>query len=267
MQPFGEYTSKVARAFFAFLVIISLFFIVKGIEVLKQYQFVGSGVTPTNTISVTGEGTAFAVPDIADISFTVSNDAKTMDAAQSATTATVTKALAYLKSEGIADADVQTTDYSANPKYEWQANSTLCLAGQPCPPAGNQVQTGYTVSESVDVKVRKTDQAGAIVTGLGALGVTNVSGPNFTVDNDTAINDQARTQAIANAKTKADELAKELGVNLVRIVSFSENSTNPYPVMMKADSMTMGAAAPAAAPLSTGQNKYVSDVTITYEIR
>ena len=234
---------------------------------LKEYQFIGSGVTPTNTIQVSGEGIAFAVPDVADISFTISNDAKTLNAAQQATTDVATKALAYLKGQGIADADIKTTDYSANPKYEWQADSTICVAGVPCPPNGKNVAVGFTVSESIDVKVRKTDQAGAIVTGLGATGVTDISGPNFTVDDDNAIKAEARGKAIDDAKAKANALAQQLGVKLVRIVSFNENGSNPMPMYMKADVMSVGAAAPQAAPLPTGQNKYTSDVTITYEIQ
>jgi uncharacterized protein YggE len=263
---FGEYNSKVSKALLGLIGILTLFLIVKGISVLREYQFIGDGITPTNTISVSGEGEMFATPDIAEIDLTVSKDASTMTDAQSGVTTVANKALAYLKAQGIADADIKTTDYSANPKYEWQANSTLCVAGQPCPPAGNNVQVGYTVSESISVKVRKTDQAGAIVTGLGAAGVTNVSGPNFTVDDPTVIQDQARAKAITDAKTKANELAGELGVKLVRIVSFNESGNTPYPVAMNA--MSLGAsAAPAAAPLPTGQNKYTSDVTITYEIR
>jgi uncharacterized protein YggE len=269
MPFFGEYNSKVAGALAGFLGILSIFFIIKGIEVLKQYQFIGSGTTATNTIQVSGTGDAFAVPDIADINFSISNDAKTMDAAQKLTTDTANKALAYLKSQGIADADIKTTDYSANPKYEWHNAPQLCLNNQPCPPGGQNVQVGFTVSESMDVKVRKTDQAGAIVTGLGSAGVTNISGPNFTVDNEDTVKAQARSKAIDDAKAKADELAKELGVKLVRIVNFSENSGgNPYPIYaMDAKVMSVGAAAPAPAPLQTGQNKYTSDVTITYEIR
>ncbi len=139
---------------------------------------------------------------------------------------------------------------------------------QSCPPNGSNVLVGYSVSETISVKVRKTDQAGAIVTGLGALGVTDISGPNFTIDNDDAIKAEARSKAITNAKEKAAELSKELGVKLVRIVNFSENGNNPYPMYSKAmDMMAIGGAAPEAAPLPTGENKYTSNVTITYEIR
>jgi uncharacterized protein YggE len=260
MQPFGEYTPKVARALVGFMIVVSLFFVVKGIAALKQYQYIGSGTTATNTVAVSGTGEAFAVPDIAAINFTVSNDAKTMEGAQ--------KALAYLKTQGIDDKDIKTEDFSANPKYEWQATPAIaCIASMPCPSGGNNVAVGYTVSQTVSVKVRKTDIAGAIVTGLGTAGVTNISGPNFTVDNPDAVSAQARSKAIDDAKAKANELAKELGVKIIRIVNFSENGNNPYPMYMNEKMDSVGAAAPQAASLPVGQNKYTSNVTITYEIR
>jgi uncharacterized protein YggE len=268
-MQFGEYNNTIARALIAFMVIISLFFVVKGIVAIKDYKYIGSGTTATNTVSVSGEGEAFAVPDIASVSFTVSNDAKTMDLAQKPTNDTVSKAIAYLKAQGIDEKDIKTEDYSANPKYENRPVSMIaCAPGSYCPPyTSNQVAVGYTVSETISVKIRKADNAGAIVSGLGALGVTNISGPNYTVDNEDTIKSEARTKAIDNAKAKAEELAKELGVHIVRIVNFSENGSNPYPMYSKAMDMAVGAVAPEAATLPVGQNKYTSNVTITYEIR
>lgn len=269
-MQFGEYTNTVARAIIGFLVVISIFFAVKGLSALKQYQFIGSGTTATNTVSVSGEGEAFAVPDIAEVSFTFSKDAKTMELAQKPVNEGTKAAIEYLKKQGIDEKDIKTQDYNAYPKYENQAVPMIaCAPGYSCPPQNsNPVAVGYTVTETIIVKIRKTETAGAIVSGLGGLGATNISGPNFTVDNDDATKSEARSKAIDNAKEKANELAKELGVKIVRIVSFSENGSNPYPMYAKAMDVSVGgAAAPEAANLPTGQNKYTSNVTITYEIR
>ena len=137
-----------------------------------------------------------------------------------------------------------------------------------------KVVTGYEVSEQVDVTIRgidkDADKAGTIVGGLADNGATNLSGPNFTVEHEDALQAQAREAAIAKAKAKANQLAKDLGVSIVRIVSFNEGSNYPMmyggAVMMK--SMTMDAAVPPeAANIPAGQSKYTSNVTIVYEIK
>jgi uncharacterized protein YggE len=251
--------------------ILCIFFGIKAFSALKEMQFIGSGTTATNILQVSGTGDVSAVPDIAEISFTVSHDATTMATAQKTVTDNATKAINYLKAQGIADKDIKTENYDAYPKYQWQDSQIMrpCIAGGVCPPSGQNVLTGYSASESITIKVRNVDNAGAIVTGLGAQGVTDISGPNFTIDNDEVLKTEARSKAIADAKTKADELARELGVTLIRIVNFSDNNGGGYPVPMyaKASIDSVGSSAPTPAPLPTGENKYTSNVTITYEIR
>jgi uncharacterized protein YggE len=135
-----------------------------------------------------------------------------------------------------------------------------------CPP-GKSVITGYDVSESVSVKLRDTTKAGTLLVALGTLGVTDLNGPSFDVDNPDAVQSQARTIAIADAQSKAKVLAEQLGVQLVRIVSFSDdNGSYPQPVMY-AMNASVGATKAAAVPdISTGQQKVTDNVTITYEI-
>ena len=103
---------------------------------------------------------------------------------------------------------------------------------------------------------------------LGTSGVSNLSGPNFTIDNQDSLQMQARKKAIDDAKTKAQSLARDLGVSLGKISSFSD-SNGGYPMMYAAkDSMSAGVA-PTTAPavIPKGQNTISSDVTITYEIK
>lgn len=271
MQPFGEYTTKVSRSLAVLFAILSIFIVVKGVQAIKEYKFIGSGTTATNTISVSGEGEAFAVPDIAQVTFTVSKDAETMEGAQKTVTDITKKAIAYLKDQGIAEKDIRTENYNAYPRYEWQKSTIMCMA-YPCPqPEGKNVLIGYSATQTISVKVRDTEKAGTLVTGIGALGVSDITGPNFMVDDDGAVQSEARAKAIDAAKEKAEQLARQLGVKLVRIVSFSENGNNPYyPMYAKDMAYGMGSAisaTPEAAPLPTGENKYTSNVSITYEIR
>ena len=133
---------------------------------------------------------------------------------------------------------------------------------------GSQTLRGYQVTQTLEVKVRDTNKAGELLSGVGSKGASQVSSLSFTTDNPDAIQAEARTKAIADAKSKADELAKELGVSIVRVVGFNENGN--YPIYYaKTMSAGMGAADSAApAPeLPVGQNKITSNVSVTYEIR
>ena len=118
--------------------------------------------------------------------------------------------------------------------------------------------------------MRDTKKAGDLLAGVGSRGATNVSGLNFTIGDQDALNAEARGKAIDNAKAKADALAKQLGVSIVRVVGFSENGGG-YPIYYaKSAGATMGmdsAAMPPSPQIATGQNKITSNVTITYEIR
>jgi uncharacterized protein YggE len=181
----------------------------------------------------------------------------------------VTKANAimdYIKGQGIDEKDIQTIDYSVNPhitRYE----AKVCPANGYCPP-GNQVISGYDVSETVSVKARDAKKAGTLLSGVGSKGASNVSGLSFTTDDPTALQAQARDKAIKQAKDKADVLAKSLGVSIVRVVGFSENNGGVNQYYAKDVSVSMGrGAAPTAPEIATGQNKITSNVSVIYEIR
>lgn len=265
MNPaYSRYIPIVAIALSAFLVM-------QTVNLIKENRYIGGGVPSSNVISVSGSGEAFAVPDIATFSFGVEATGKNVNEAQKQVNKIVDEALSKVKAQGVSDKDIKTTDYNAYPKYQYlnAVCPTIASAnGAPtyCPP-GKQVLEGYTVSETITVKVRKVDDAGTILGEIGGAGVTNVSGLTFTVDDPSAVETEARAEAIAEAKTKAEELAKALGVKIVRIVSFNENGGGyPTPTFMKVESAG-AAASDSVANISVGQNKVTSNVTITYEIR
>lgn len=247
----------------AALGMLALFLFVLTASELRSYNYIGSGVTATNTITVDGTGDASAVPDTATFSVTVQQEAKDVKTAQDATTKKGNDIIAYLKEQGIDEKDIQTTDYSISPQYDY---SSVACSGGYCPP-GKQTLRGYQVSETVSVKVRDTKKAGDLLSGVGSRGATDVSGLSFTVDQPDAVQAQARDKAITQAKEKAEVLAKSLGVTLVRIVGFSENGGGrAYPMYAKMDMMSVSSAG-ASPEIATGQNKYTSNVSITYEVR
>ena len=224
-----------------------------------------------NVITITGHGEVKGTPDIANVYFTVRKEAKTVAEAQTKLAEIVNKSLEMLRANGIKDPDIKTESKSFNPKYEYRynSNSATCMTNVPCPPIGNNVVVGYEAYQSTTVKIRNIDNTGKIIEELGKLGVTDLSGPNFAIDKEDALKEQARSQAIMDAKTKAKVLAKELGIRLGKMTSYNENGNYPMPMYaLNASPMAKGmdvASAPAQTPV--GENTISSDVTITYEIR
>jgi uncharacterized protein YggE len=216
------------------------------------------------SISVTGDGEATAVPDIATVTFTVRESAKTVPEAQKLAEAKIAKGLKDLESLGVDKKDTKTLSYTVNPKYESQ--QTGYCNGYICPPA-KTVVVGYEVAQSLSVKVRKVDQAGEVIGVLGKENITEISGPDFTVDDIDKVQAEAKAMAIKKAQEKAQVEAKALGVSLGSIISFNEDNGGYYPMAYRADSMSSGMVAEAKVSLPTGENVVKSRVTITYTIK
>ncbi len=205
------------------LTLLALFLATEVAQGLKAYRYIGGGVPISNTITVSGEGEVFAVPDIASFTFSVTEENKVAAEAQRVASQKVNSALAFLKEKGIEDRDVKTTGYNLYPLYDYTQKPCTQFS---CPP-GERVLRGFEVSQTVSVKVRTTDEAGDILAGIGEIGVSQVSGLDFTIDDDESLKSEARKSAIKNAKERADALAEDLDVRLVRIVSFSESGSVP----------------------------------------
>jgi uncharacterized protein YggE len=235
------------------------------VYLLSSMRYVGAGIAPGNTISVSGYGESYSTPDIATFNYSVASEKATVADAQADATAKANAILDYLKSEGVDEKDIQTSNYSINPQYDYAG--TVCANGY-CPP-GRQTLRGYEVRQTTTIKVRDTAKAGGLLAGIGGKGATEVSGLQFTFDDPQQGQLEARAEAIADAKAKANELAKQLGVSIVRVVSFNESSGGaPVPMYAKMlDSAAGNAVAQSAPELSVGQNKTSSNVSVTYEIR
>ncbi len=256
MNTFFDQNSatRMGKILMVLAILVTLLVCVKFVGAVKNMNRM-TDVAKATTIDVSGEGKSFAIPDIANVSFTVEEKGVTVHEAQEVVTKKTNDAIAFLKSSEIAEKDIQTTNYSANPQYDYS------YSGGRAPRL-----TGYIVSNTITVKIRDTAQVGKIIDGLGSKGVTGLSGPNFSVDDPNAVNAEARAKAIADAKAKAEVLAKDLGVRLVRIVRFSENGRGAYPMPMYAKDMAQGVGG-ATPEFAVGENTYTSSVMITYEIR
>lgn len=267
MDTLNKYKKYLVIVASILLVILSALFLVRFLSEVRTFGMAGS--RDVSVITLSGHGEVQAVPDIANIYFTISKDAKTAKDAQDEVAKIESGALSFLKNSGILEKDIKAENASFYPKYEWKyISSTVPCNEYGCSkPGTQQVIVGYTGSESIAVKVRNTDDVGKIMQGLSELAVSNLSGPNFSIDNEDALQAEARQKAIADAKTKAEILAKDLGVKLGKIVDFNEGGYYPMP-MYSTKAMggdMMAESLPAEIP--KGENTISSDVTITYEIR
>lgn len=246
-------------------IVLAIFLAAETIYSLVSLKYVNSPYPAERTVTINGMGEVFAVPDVASFTFGANITSKTVVEAQDQVTKKIDAALAILKKYNVEDKDIKTTSYSINPHYEY--SQITCFAA-PCPP-GRSVITGYDVGQNIFVKVRKTADAGAILGELGAAGLTDASGIQFTIDDEETLKAEAREMAIADAKEKARVLVKDLGVKLGDVVSFYENEAYPYPYAeygMGGDMMVKDSGV-SVPEIPTGENKIISNVSVTYEIK
>ena len=256
---------RVMKALFALLVVATLFGVVGTIKVIGA----GGDRIAEATISVSGTGEVTAIPDVATFTFSVMEEAKDVATAQTAAAEKTNAILAFLEDEGIEDADIKTTGYNVYPRYDYVQREIQCITYPCVQPGGEQVLRGYQVTQSVTVTVRETDEAGTLLSGVGSRGATNVSGLSFTIDDEDALVREARQKAINDAKEKAERLADDLDVRLVRIVSFNESGGDYYPRYDYAyaeDAMATKAGG-VSPEIPVGENTITRTVHIVYEIR
>ncbi len=214
-----------------------------------------------HTITITATGMVTAVPDLATIDASVQVQGATATAAAAKVNTQASALVGYLKVQGIAAADITTQNYNINPSYNYNNNQ------------GTPTITGYTANETVEVKVHDLTKVPALLDGTVQNGANSIDGTNYTFSNPDEFTQQAREQALANAKTQAQALASAAGVSLGKLVTFSETSSQPPIVVpyqlngaMPMAAGAGGAMAIPAPPSEPGSQQINADVSVTYAI-
>jgi uncharacterized protein len=206
------------------------------------------------TIAINGHGEISVVPNLASVNIGVTSNGKTAGEALAENTKAMQQVFATLKSSGIAETDIQTSNFSVNPRLIYPQD------GSNKPP----VVDGYDVNNTVTVTVRKLDTLGGLLDQVVSAGSNQINGINFTVDNADKILDSARTQAVADARRKADIYAQAAGVKLGRIISISEGGAyQPPPVVFARAKASMEQ---APAPMAQGEQTLSMDVSLVWEL-
>jgi uncharacterized protein YggE len=225
-----------------------------GVSAATTASFQASNGSGSEGISVSGEGRVSAAPDMAVLSIGISTKEDTVAQANSAVQAAMDRLLSSLKADGIDEKDIQTSQFSISPEYDYQFSQPRL--------------TGYRVTHMLQVKVRDIDRAGEVIDdGVEAAGdLVQVGGISLTIEDTNALAKQARELAMADAKAKAEELAGLADVELGKPISISESSYTPTPPVYYDRGVGGEALAPAATSISTGELEVVVSVQITYGI-
>lgn len=217
------------------------------------------------SFSVSGEGKITAIPDVAQFTFSVITEGgKDIAALQQENTQKANRAVALLKNNGVEDKDIKTASYNLQPRYQYFS----CPIGKnssakPCPPAEI---IGYSISQTVSVKIRDFEKAGEILSGVVQSGVNSVSELSFAIDDKTEIENQARQEAVAMAIKKAESIAQAGKFNLGKILSINENSS---PVFNRYKTLGVGGSEDfiSSPTIELGSQEVTVGITMTYEIR
>ncbi|WP_394829259.1 SIMPL domain-containing protein [Pendulispora albinea] len=261
--------------------------------------------SPSQTsILVVGKGEAHAKPDIAHINLGVEERSATVSEAMQRNTTQMNQLVAALKNVGIAEKDIQTSNF--NVRFERELNTPpppypmesavpaapakplpaptpapgsskgpkVTAPGRGAPgtaaaaaPAAKTPAGFYVVSNSVEITVRDVARVGAVIDAAAAAGSNNIWGVNFELEKKDAVEGELRQKAVADARTRAEALAKLSGVQLGPIVSVSEVVSGrdvPAP-MPYAGAAKMEAA--SSTPVEAGQMTFHGDIQVIFAIK
>lgn len=206
--------------------------------------------SPIRQITVVGQGEAKGAPDTANIQLGVQTEAATAREALTNNNTQMEALIAKLKELGVADKDIQTSNIGIYPRYD---NN------------GRRIEA-YQVTNTVSVRIRNITDTGALLDRVVDAGANNVNGISFMIDDATQLQQTARDAAVADARTRAEAMAKAAGVTLGQVLAISETiGQPPVPMLMRAEAADM--AAGSAVPVQTGEQTIGAQVQITFELK
>lgn len=201
-------------------------------------------------ITVSATGYAYAEPDQATVSAGVTAEATTAEAALAANSELMQKVVEGLKQAGVAAKDIQTSNFNLEPRYSHPKDNA------------SPVIDGYRVSNQVSVLVRDLKSLGGLLDKLVSLGANQVNGLSFEVSKAETLKDDARKEAVANARRRAELLAAAAGAQVGEVVTISEETSfgGPRPMGMRAAKADM-------VPIEAGTETLEARVTVTWKLK
>lgn len=230
-------------------------------QAMPAQQAANGGLTQ-RTITVVGRGEVSVKPDVAHTNVGVEITSPTVAAAITEARSRMNAVLDALKKLGIADKDIQTSNFSIS--FERQQQPQPMMETAPGGTVTNTVAGVYHVSNMVSVTIRDLDKVGAVLDAAIEAGANNIWGVNFSLDNTNAPEAQAREQAITDAKARAEALAKLTGVTVGDVMAISEVvSGGPVPVFSAAKEGFGG----GGGPVEAGEVTFSTQIQVIYAIK
>jgi uncharacterized protein YggE len=206
------------------------------------------------TITVSGDGEIMGVPDQALLSAGVATIAPTADAALAANARKMTAVFDALKSMGVPERAIQTSNFSVQPQYTTNAR------GEP------QRISGYQVSNQIDVTLDDNKKLGPVLDALIGVGANQINSIGFGIKNPEQLRTKAREAAIADARARAETYAKAAGVTVASVLSINENGGG-MPMPTNRIRVMAGFVAPAETPTAAGEMSVTANVTMVFELK
>ena len=210
---------------------------------------------PVRVISVSGGGTAYGAPDIATAQIGAQTRNADPSAAVNENNTKMAAIIAALKALGVAEKDIQTTNFSVYAQQDYH------------PQTGESLESiTYVVDNAVNITVRDRSKLGDVLTATVDAGANSIYGVSFSVADKTALEAQAREAAMNDARTRAEQLAKAAGVSVGEVMSISESVSGPQPIFYGRE-VAMAADGSSSVPVEGGEVSVQIQVSVTYSIQ
>jgi uncharacterized protein YggE len=235
------------------LVVIILATVAVILPAIANYS---NSFTPAREITVDAQGMTTATPDLAELTFSVVTTGANPQSLSTSNTDKMNAVLQFVSSQNIASSDIKTTNYDLSPNYQYD-NATQ-----------RNFVTGYTLTQTVQVKIHDLSNVATIVGGLTPLGVNQIGGITFTFNDPDTFIALARTDALNKAQQKAQAIASQIGALLGPVMNVSEENNVPGPLPVFAMSSAANGGVSASTPnIQPGSSDITDNVTVTYALR
>lgn len=227
------------------------------------------------TLPITSEGRVSVRPDLGQVTLSLTSEGKDPKSIEGKNAEKVNSIIAFLKNEGVKSEDIKTSEFSLQPKYysPWDYPRIPCPVFDaegnkifPCPPI-NQIVVGYTITQSLAIKLRTFEKVGTLLSGAIERGATQVNSLVFSVDDPDQYKKEARAIAIRKAKDQAKELADAGGFKVGKVLSIQEGySYFPQPYRL---TESTGAPSPekATPQIEPGSQDVFVTLTVLFQIK
>ena len=239
----------------------SLSALIIGLAIVLSAWIIGRNINHTamissgnqNSISVSGDGKVFATPDTFLLTVIAEEKTKTTQEGFAQVGAKIASLKELMKTNGIADKDIQSVQISINPNYIYDN--------------GKSTIDGFIATHGLTIKIRKLDTVDAILSGVSSVAWVRIQSTGYDIDDKTELYRTARNLAIAKARQKAEDIAKASGISMWKVISINESQDSTPPIyqnqMMKVSNV--GEMSDAGG-VSAGQLEVTTTVAINYEI-